>query len=164
MPGYHTVLILWADGFDELAATAFTTTLRKAGMRVRVVGSARTYIVGANGLALLPDMTLDQAGTLTDDVAAVILPAGSRAVKRLGDDPRVHDLIGRACKGHALLITSAEAISEVIALAGSSDADPTVASYGERRAVVDFTYRLAKRWDRRTGILPKESETRNSNC
>ena len=55
------VLVLWAERFDEAAATIFVTVLREAGLRVKVVGLTPPPVSGAHGLALVPDLSLDQA-------------------------------------------------------------------------------------------------------
>ena len=54
------VFVLWGKGFYEASATIFVTELRRAGLRVKVVGLTQRRTSGAFGLALVPDVTLDQ--------------------------------------------------------------------------------------------------------
>ncbi len=55
------VFVLWGDRFEEVAATIFVAELRQAGLRVKVVSLTRRRVNGGHGLALLPDLTLEEA-------------------------------------------------------------------------------------------------------
>jgi hypothetical protein len=85
------VFVLWGNQFDEATATIFVTELREAGLRVKVVGLTPRQINGAHGLALVPDLTLDQALPLAPQAICVILPYASRGIKRLRNDPRIRE-------------------------------------------------------------------------
>lgn len=86
------VLVLWGEYFDEVAAATFVATLRQAGLCVRVVGVHGLLAAGRNGLALHADLTLSEVQALIHDVFCVILPCSRAAVKRLENDPRIHEL------------------------------------------------------------------------
>ena len=55
------IFVLWASEFEETTATIFVTELRQAGLPVKIVGLTRRISKGAHGLALVPDITLEQA-------------------------------------------------------------------------------------------------------
>ncbi|NJN98486.1 MAG: DJ-1/PfpI family protein [Anaerolineales bacterium] len=76
------VFVLWADQFEEAPATIFVTELREAGLRVKVVGATPAPISGLHGLALVPDLTLDQALTLLAQVICLIIPQTGRGYLR----------------------------------------------------------------------------------
>ncbi|MCB0192217.1 MAG: DJ-1/PfpI family protein [Anaerolineae bacterium] len=83
------IFVLWADGFLEAAATIFVTELRRAGIRVKVIGSSRQHSKGTYGLALTPDLTLSQANALLPQITHLIIPATFSTVRRLKNDPCV---------------------------------------------------------------------------
>jgi hypothetical protein len=92
------VLVLWGERFEEAPAAIFITVLREAGLRVKVVGLTPRQICGAHGLALVPDVTLDQALTLAAHTICVVIPATPPDFRRLETDPRVVELLQQ---GHA---------------------------------------------------------------
>jgi hypothetical protein len=72
--------------------------------------------MGASGLALVPDVTLEQALPVAHSATAVVVPGSVGFVRRLGNDPRMRDLLVRARSNQATLITSEGAVSELAAL------------------------------------------------
>ena len=80
------MFVLWADRFDKSAATVFVTEFRIAGLRTKLVSLVSHASAGAYGLALAPDLTLDQALPLAGRAACVVIPGGAAAIRRLGDD------------------------------------------------------------------------------
>ena len=81
------VLVLWATHFDEVATTVLATALRRAGIRVKLVGLQHGGAKGAGGLVLTADVTLEQAMQLADRACLIIIPASQGAVERLNNDP-----------------------------------------------------------------------------
>ena len=55
------VFVLWGDGFDEATATTFVTELREVGLPVKIVSLTAHQPKGKRGVALVSDLTLDQA-------------------------------------------------------------------------------------------------------
>ncbi len=98
------VFVLWADQFEEATATIFVTELREAGLRVKVVGLTLQQISGSHGLALVPDLSLDQALPLATSAMAVIIPCASRGIKRLKNDPRLHSFFYQAYSNQAKFV------------------------------------------------------------
>ncbi|MCB9077431.1 MAG: DJ-1/PfpI family protein [Anaerolineaceae bacterium] len=84
-----TILVLWADGFQEATATIFVTELRRTGVRVKIIGSTRQQIKGSYGLAIAPDLTLSQADSLLPQTTRLIIPTTLSAVGRLKNDPNL---------------------------------------------------------------------------
>lgn len=89
-----TVFILWADRFDEAAAAVFVSALREAGVRVKVVGLSVQRAVGVHGLALVPDITLEQALSIAGQAVCVIVPADGVSMRVAGQDPRLREFFG----------------------------------------------------------------------
>lgn len=104
------VLVLWGEYFDEIAAATFIATLRQAGLCVRVVGVHGLLAAGRNGLALHADVTLSEVKALAQDVFCVILPCGRAAVKRLENDPRIHELFAKIAENAAKVVVYDEGV------------------------------------------------------
>ena len=102
------VFVLWGDGFDEAVASIFVTQLRDAGLLVKVVGLTPRQISGSHGLALVPDLTLDQALPLATSATGLIIPATSRWRRSLDNDPRVYQLLEQANANQALFVLGSE--------------------------------------------------------
>ncbi|MBN1991673.1 MAG: DJ-1/PfpI family protein [Anaerolineae bacterium] len=90
------VFVLWADEFEETAATIFVTELRRAGLRVKVVGLTQRRSNGIYGLALVPDLTLDETLPLALNAICVVIPCKSPRVKQLRNDPRLREFFYQA--------------------------------------------------------------------
>jgi len=99
------VLVLWGQDFDEAPATLFITRLRAAGLPVKLVGVSGRYRRGVHGLALLADLTLDQALRLAPDACCIIVPCDQRPIQRMENDPRVRELLAQANANGALFVT-----------------------------------------------------------
>jgi len=104
------VLVLWGEYFDEVAAATFIATLRQPGLCVRVVGVHGLLAAGRNGLALQADLTLGEAKALLQDVSCVILPCSRAAVKRLENDPRIHELFAAIAHNDATVVVYDEGV------------------------------------------------------
>ena len=82
------IFVLWGHRFDEATATILITELRKAGLRVKVVGLTRQLASGSYGLALVHDLTLEQALPLAHQTCCLIIPSKMPGIKRLEKNPR----------------------------------------------------------------------------
>lgn len=98
------VFVLWADQFEEAPAAIFVTKLREAGLRVKVVGATPAPIFGSHGLALTPDLTLDQAFTLLAQVICLIIPQTGQGLFALKNDPRLSQLFESVCKNQVKVV------------------------------------------------------------
>jgi len=144
MKDNRIVLVLWTDDFDEMAATAFVTAPRKLGIRVKLVSPTRNRFVGANGLELVADATLEQVLFLSDRVRAVIVPGNAGAVRRLDNDPRVRELLCQADTHDAVFITSADAAPELARLLDRHKTGRAVTTYLNSLAAVGLAQEFAE--------------------
>lgn len=85
------VLVLLAQGCEELEAVTITDLLRRANIPVVTAGLDSQPVKGSRGATLVPDCTLDEA--LTKDYAMVVLPGGLPGADNLAGDSRVLDLL-----------------------------------------------------------------------
>jgi 4-methyl-5(b-hydroxyethyl)-thiazole monophosphate biosynthesis len=88
-----TVLVLLAEGFEEVEAVTPIDVLRRAGAEVTLAALPEgIHVTGRNGLTLHADTGLSHVETREFD--AVFLPGGP-GVKHLRADPRVRSLVQR---------------------------------------------------------------------
>ncbi|MFQ5611492.1 MAG: hypothetical protein ACE5H9_05105, partial [Anaerolineae bacterium] len=80
------VFVLWGEQFDETVATVFISELRRAGLRVKMVGLASGRMRGHFGLVLVPDIMLDRALSLAAKAMCVVIPDSSPGLKRLRNE------------------------------------------------------------------------------
>jgi len=92
---HPTIFVLWGEHFDEAAAVLVITSLRAAGLRVKVVGLGGRCVKGMHGLGLLADLTLDQALAQADQARCVVIPCTPQRFQRARDDPRVGEFLNR---------------------------------------------------------------------
>lgn len=104
------ILVLWGEYFDEVAATIFTVTLRQAGLCVKVVGVNGLLAAGRNGLTLHADLALSEVVTWLQDTFCLVLPCGQAAVKRMENDPRIHDLVASAAQNGAKFVVQDQCV------------------------------------------------------
>lgn len=105
------ILVLWADGFEEATATIFVTELRRAGVRVKVIGSTRRQSKGTYGLAIAPDLTLAEAEPLLTQTTHFIIPTTLSAVRRLTNDPCLAAFLEQVDQ-HQIPVLAGGAVSE----------------------------------------------------
>jgi len=86
-----TVLVPLAPGFEEIEAVTIVDVLRRAGVHVTVAGLAAGPVVGAHGLALSTDCSLDEVDA--ESVRMMVLPGGMPGATNLRDDERVVALL-----------------------------------------------------------------------
>lgn len=105
---HQGALILLAREFAESSTVTCLERLREAGIPVSLVGLSAGLITGSHGLAIRPDLTLDQVlPAARHDL--VMLPRGMAAVSALFADPRVHRLIVGTLDNHGLVAAAPEA-------------------------------------------------------
>jgi 4-methyl-5(b-hydroxyethyl)-thiazole monophosphate biosynthesis len=113
-----SVLVLFAEGSEELEAITIVNILRRAGVAVTLAGLADGPLRGSRGVMLLPDCTLDTA--LHDDFDMVVLPGGQPGTNNLKADMRVAELVRRMAQQERYLAAICAAPA-VLASAGLLD-------------------------------------------
>jgi hypothetical protein len=143
------VFVLWRDGFDEMVATAFVTELREAGLLVKVVGVTLRQISGAHGLALIPDLTLDQALPLAAQATCIVIPSHIGRRKHLNDDPRLRQFFEQAGANHAQFITGRWYKTGPAGLELPASIEAAVTIYPETEDIVKFAREIAGQLSRK---------------
>jgi len=84
------VLIILAEGFEEIEAFTSIDVLRRAEVEVAIAGLPGTAVCGAHGIRVETDLALDDYKGSPD---ALILPGGMPGSANLGQSPKVADWI-----------------------------------------------------------------------
>lgn len=84
------VLVILADGFEEIEAITPIDVLKRAGLDVILAGVSSKTVSGAHGIQFQADILLEAYTGLPD---AVILPGGLPGAKNLAESPKVIELV-----------------------------------------------------------------------
>ena len=85
-----SVLVLLADGFEEIEAVTAIDVLRRAGLKVLTVGVGKKEITGAHNIHVMADVELENTSEIPD---AVVLPGGMPGAANLKKSPAVTQLL-----------------------------------------------------------------------
>jgi protein deglycase len=112
------VLVLFADGSEELEAITVVNILRRAGVSVTLAGLGEGALRGSRGVMLMPDNKLDDV--LHEDFDMIVLPGGQPGTNHLQADARVSKLAQRMAQQDKYVAAICAAPS-VLATAGLLD-------------------------------------------
>jgi 4-methyl-5(b-hydroxyethyl)-thiazole monophosphate biosynthesis len=113
-----SVLVLFADGSEELEAITVVNILRRAGVSVTLAGLDAGELMGSRGVMLMPDETLDDV--FHEEYDMIVLPGGQPGTNHLKDDPRVIRLVQRMAQ-QGKYVAAICAAPSVLAAAGLLD-------------------------------------------
>lgn len=114
----HRVLVLLAEGFEEIEAVTVVDVLRRAGCEVVTASLSPGPVKGSHGIEVRADKELarvDGAG-----FQMLVLPGGQPGTRHLGADPRVLELV-RAHHARGATLAAICAAPSVLAQAGVLD-------------------------------------------
>ncbi|MBN1871098.1 MAG: DJ-1/PfpI family protein [Candidatus Omnitrophica bacterium] len=140
------VLIILAEGFEEIEAVTSIDIMRRAGLDVTIAGLGKELILGSRGLSVKADMPLDSYKGTPD---AVVLPGGLKGVQNLAASDKVKDIIESVHKTGNIIAAICAAPAYVLAPMGllngksatcypsESDKVKDIAKYKDQNVVVD---------------------------
>lgn len=104
------ILILLADGFEEIEALTPLDVLRRAGLDVRTVGIKNKIAVGSHKIPVITDISPDEVKL--NEVSMAIFPGGMPGSLNLDSDPFTDKVIAAVKKngGHLAAICAAPLI------------------------------------------------------
>ncbi len=79
------IIVLLADGFEEIEALAPVDMLRRAGLEVKTVGAYGKIAVGSHGIPVVCDLLAEEVKL--DDVSMAIFPGGMPGSLNLDASP-----------------------------------------------------------------------------
>jgi len=138
----YYVFVLWGKRFEEATAAIFVSELRKVGLPVKLVSLNSQEIRGAQGLALVPDLTLGQALSLAPKAICVVIPHPSPDLSQLKNDPRLCDFLAQARANKARFVIR-QLNEAVLSQLGLSPTDKVMV-YPEGEALVEFARELGE--------------------
>lgn len=98
-----TVLILLADGFEEIEAVVCIDILRRAGLKTITASlNKRKMVCGSHNIEIKADLELRDFSGLPD---VLILPGGSVGSKNLASSPKAADMI-KQCRASGKIIAA----------------------------------------------------------
>ncbi len=107
------VLIVLAEGFEEIEAITPADVLRRAGLEVVIAGLEDTVVTGSHGITVRADILLQEAGASFD---AIVLPGGLPGAENLSKSEPLRAFleksyangkhIGAICAAPALVLAS----------------------------------------------------------
>lgn len=87
------VIVLLADGFEEIEAVSVIDILRRANVDVCVAGVSKGDIKGAHNIIVKPDAYLSEV--LDDEYDMVVLPGGTKGAVNISESTNADRLIKR---------------------------------------------------------------------
>lgn len=87
----HKVLVILAEGFEELEAVTVIDVLRRAEIEVVTAGLKEGPVTSARRIRIIPEMELEAVDA--EDFDMVVLPGGQPGTNNLAADGRVKELV-----------------------------------------------------------------------
>lgn len=84
-------IIIITSGFEEESTVVCLKRFRSAGLNVKLVGLTARPVVGAHGLVVRPDCSLEQLDD-NGEPRLIVIPGYEKSVEKLLADPRFHRL------------------------------------------------------------------------
>ena len=85
------ILVLLADGFEEIEAITVVDVLRRAGIEVDTVGITGAWVTGSHGIKVMADKKISEV--YIEKYEGIILPGGSKGVKNLAKSSKVKEFL-----------------------------------------------------------------------
>ena len=95
------VLLILADGFEEIEALGTADVLRRLGMNVVLASLNADTVTGAHGMKIIADTSL--AEVVNNSFDAVILPGGMPGAANLDADANVDAVLRKAAENDSVI-------------------------------------------------------------
>lgn len=104
------VLTVISHGFDEMETIHLISTLREAGLCIKIVAATNGLVSGTYGVCLMPDLTFSDLDSLSKTVtfSVVILPENKQCLNKLESDPRLHNFLRHIASAGGRIVVGAE--------------------------------------------------------
>jgi len=85
------ILVLLADGFEEIEAITVIDVLRRADIEVDTVGITGAWVTGSHGIKVMADKKISEIDVEKYD--GIVLPGGSKGVENLERSSKVKEVL-----------------------------------------------------------------------
>lgn len=101
------IIVLLADGFEEIEALTPVDMLRRAGLTVKTVGIMKKTVLGAHGIPVVADASPDEINL--DEVTMAVFPGGMPGATNLDASEYTNAVISSVQRngGHLAAICAA---------------------------------------------------------
>ncbi len=113
-----TVLVVLADGFEEIEAITPIDVLRRAGLEVIVAGVGKREVTGAHDITVETNIILEQYQEVPD---AIVLPGGMPGAENLSKSQALGDVLQKMKKAGKIIGAICAAPAVVLSPAGFLD-------------------------------------------
>lgn len=113
-----TVLIVLADGFEEIEAITPIDVLRRAGLEVIVAGVGKREVTGAHEIAVETDLMIEQYQGNPD---AIVLPGGMPGAENLQKSEALKNMLQKMKRSGKLIAAICASPAVVLAPNGILD-------------------------------------------
>ena len=113
-----TVLIVLADGFEEIDAITPIDVLRRAGLEVIVAGVGKREVTGAHEITVETDLMIEQYQGNPD---AIVLPGGMPGAENLQKSEALKDMLQKMKRSGKLIAAICASPAVVLAPNGILD-------------------------------------------
>jgi 4-methyl-5(b-hydroxyethyl)-thiazole monophosphate biosynthesis len=131
------IMVLLAEGFEEVEFVTIVDILRRAGVEVTVVGLEAGTVDGSHGIKVMPDALVDSVTAERFD--GVVLPGGYPGFVNLGEDDRVLKLV-REMSERGKYLTAICGAPSVLSRAGVIEGKRVTIHPGVRDLLVTGSY------------------------
>lgn len=95
------ILLIAADGLEEIEALGTVDVLRRLGLPVVIAALKPGVVTGAHDMKIVPDTEL--SAVMEEKFAAVILPGGMPGAANLDSDANVDQILAKAAADGAII-------------------------------------------------------------
>ncbi|MEM5836520.1 MAG: DJ-1/PfpI family protein [Candidatus Aenigmatarchaeota archaeon] len=95
------ILVLLADGFEEIEAITVIDVLRRAGIEVDSVGLTGGWVTGSHNIKVMADKKISEVDIEKYD--GIVLPGGSKGVENLLKSSKVKEFLEKANEKNKLI-------------------------------------------------------------
>lgn len=90
------VIVVLADGFEEIEAVSVIDILRRAEVEVCAAGLSSAVVKGAQGILITPDAALSEVNA--DEYDMIVLPGGSVGARNILEDETADSILRKFAK------------------------------------------------------------------
>ncbi|MEZ4614681.1 MAG: hypothetical protein R2867_04085 [Caldilineaceae bacterium] len=137
-------LIFWGNRFDESAAVILATTLRDAGLRVKIVGVGGPCATGQNGITLQADILISDVPKFLAETRCIVMPCYSCGYKQLENDPRIYELFVKISSKDVILVIPEE-LTTLRSWSRMPICSKSVETYSSSSSLLAFALKIAEK-------------------